>query len=482
MDNLKILQSLCTSINPNLSLEDNVLEELAKRRNKKKRVCFFCPQAEFEGNFGLTPYYLDKNSVEVIWLYGDGESFLASTNKNKFLIINEMISKVKGVDAIVSGSVMDCLPKNIKKILIDHISFAPLDLENHIKLIENGKKKLPNKYEKLSNIFETYTAFIAFTPFYNLILASNESTFELTCKALTLSGYKSIKKVYSNKRLNKNSIKKFVDLKKYTKKIKVSKVGYPKLDIIQKRNKDIYPDNIIVYAPTPNDISGNKKNKLWQSAITINDYGSSLIETLCRNFPDYRIIFKPYKLELKEIVNKIFEKNKKFNNFNLDKSGSSYWDLYSKTKILISDSSSTAYTFSLGTKRPVIFFSPKESALDTDILEGTYMSNRKNIGMIANSLNEVVEAIKNINKNYSKYIEKVEFFSNNNFVNPSLSSEYAAREIIDLLNNKTNSFKIDSENFVLETQFISNFKNISNRIKNKFKSGFKFLLKIFPNN
>ena len=87
-------------------------------------------KSAFAANFGLIPYYLERNYCEVIWLYGMFQQRFLNSKKNKYLIINDMISQIYGIDAIITASVMDCIPKGIKKILVDHISFAPFDLEN----------------------------------------------------------------------------------------------------------------------------------------------------------------------------------------------------------------------------------------------------------------------------------------------------------------------------------------------------------------
>ena len=436
MNNREVLQSLCKQFDPDLDLEQNVLKNLSKRKNLNKRVAFFCPKSAFAANFGLIPYYLERNYCEVIWLYGTANDFLNSKNKNKYLIINDMISQIYGIDAIITASVMDCIPKGIKKILIDHISFAPFDLENKIKLMLEGKLNLPTSYKSKNEFFEKYSAFIAFTPFYDLILTSSNSTHSLTCNSLLLSGYGNKEKLEKSKILDKKSISDFVNLDNYRNHIQVSKVGYPKLDNIQNQKFDSSFQNIIVYAPTPNDETGNKTSSLWSKGITINDYGADLLFELCKSFPDYKIVFKPYKLEKPDVVKNICQKNKKNKNFSLDQSGSDYWELYSRTKILISDTSSTAFTFSLGLQRPVIFFSPNENKIDTSILEGSYMKNRSNVGGVAKSIDEVIELVRIMNDDYKFYLNKAIKFANKNFINPGESSKFAAYEILGILKSK----------------------------------------------
>ena len=73
-------------------------------------------------------------------------------------------------------------------------------------------------------------------------------------------------------------------------------------------------------------------------------------------FSDMKIVFKPYRDENPEIVTRIYTECQHLSNFSMDESGSDYWELYSRAKLLVSDFSSTAYTFALGMGRPVVFF------------------------------------------------------------------------------------------------------------------------------
>ena len=55
--------------------------------------------------------------------------------------------------------------------------------------MQEGKLNLPTSYKSKNEFFEKYSAFIAFTPFYDLILTSSNSINSLTCNSLLLSGY-----------------------------------------------------------------------------------------------------------------------------------------------------------------------------------------------------------------------------------------------------------------------------------------------------
>ena len=99
--------------------------------------------------------------------------------------------------------------------------------------------------------------------------------------------------------------------------------------------------------------------RLWKNAITIRNFGLQILSELCESFPDKQIVFKPYKDEAHELVSQIDDKCQKFSNYCFDHSGSDYWELYSRAELLISDFSSTAYSFALGMQKACDFFQPK---------------------------------------------------------------------------------------------------------------------------
>ena len=80
-------------------------------------------------------------------------------------------------------------------------------------------------------------------------------------------------------------------------------------------------------------------------------------------------------------IGKLFKKNSKFNYDESD----NYIHTYSKSMILITDLSGTAYTYTFLTLNPVIFFSPYEEKIKSynyDKLK--YFINREKIGVIIN--------------------------------------------------------------------------------------------------
>jgi hypothetical protein len=415
-------------------LEIYVLRLIANRSNSKKRVAFFCPNQGLESNFGDLPNELAIGGCDILWIYGNVSAYYNSIHQNKWLIINDMMKRVEGIDAIVTASVMDCLPDGTLRILHDHLSFAHFDMEENIDLLRQSGAS-SHVFTSIREIFNKYSAFLVFLPFYDLVLTSSTPVNELTIEALKLNGYAEQGELANPKKGGsfRGSISEYVNIKNYRQRISIRQTGYFKLDAPINKYRDTESEKLVVFAPTPNDISGNKDSPLWVSAKTVNAYAIRLLRALCQAFPDYKIVFKPYKDEIESVVKEINENLSGYDNFVVDYCGGNYWELYSKAKVMISDFSSTAYTFALGIGRPVIFFSPNEEDLPELIRGAAYCQNRDLVGRVAKSVDEVLESMHFIINNYDQYLSNLSNFQLRNLKNPGCSSRIGAEAILDVL-------------------------------------------------
>jgi CDP-glycerol glycerophosphotransferase (TagB/SpsB family) len=230
----------------------------------------------------------------------------------------------------------------------------------------------------------------------------------------------------------------FIDKTNYRNTISIKNTGYLKLESAIVNYKGKAPEKLIIYAPSPREYQNNKNNPLWDLALTSKEYGREMLMKLCSNFHDYRIVYKPFKDELPEIVKSITHGLEKYSNFEMCDVGSNYWELYSRSLIMISDFSSTAYTFAMGVSRPVIFFSPNEDFLPAKIKEGVYCKNRQRVGIVCKSDQKVVEAVSQINNNYNYYISEINKFSEDLGHNYENASDIAAEAILEAIKEKFN--------------------------------------------
>lgn len=421
------------------------LKVIATRKTLKPRIAFFAPEDGFLGNFGQIPEILKSRNFEVIWLLGQAHHFLQNTHDDKFLVVGNMIEYISNIDLVVTATVMDCLPKNCKSAVIDHISFAPLEVEALVNSVYSGEKAMPSHYCSKEEVFEQYTAYIGFLPYHDLILTPSNVVHDLANKVMECVGYNDqgpsdkpeefFKNAANN--LNISAVAEHLNIHDYKDAVKVVKVGYPKLDMPVKKYKHTRPKNTIIYAPTPNDNTGNKQSAIWSNAITINDYGSEIIQALCLSFPETEIVFKPYRDEDPEIVGRICNECQHLNNFSMNESGSDYWDLYSNAKLLVSDFSSTAYTFALGMGRPVVFFSPNEDDLAGEVIHGSYCASRELVGSVATNIEELTKVVSEILSNYGSHCKKAVKFGSQGFVNRGNASIHAADAIQGLFERTT---------------------------------------------
>ena len=117
-----------------------------------------------------------------------------------------------------------------------------------------------------------------------------------------------------------------------------------------------------------------------------------------------KVIFRPHPLDLTKKgnlsnINKIIKIFNNYDNFKIDKSVS-YIDSYSSSKLLITDFSGTAFTYTYSTLRPVIFFSKNETKLrKSSNIELFYFKDRKKVGFICTKTNQLPKIIKKIDIN-----------------------------------------------------------------------------------
>lgn len=134
--------------------------------------------------------------------------------------------------------------------------------------------------------------------------------------------------------------------------------GYPRMSVLhaQLGELDTIPDSI-VYAPVGIEFypesGGNRLEK----------HGKRLIRILMANFPDLKVIFRPYKMNLDHpVVHDIIDAFENEARFILDRSPDRLFS-FSRGALLVTDYSHIAQTFAFSTFRPAIYFRPwKNSA------------------------------------------------------------------------------------------------------------------------
>ncbi len=187
----------------------------------------------------------------------------------------------------------------------------------------------------------------------------------------------------------KSQFKKF----KINAKPKLINAGYIKLDHIKKRIKNSEKNNKKKYILiAPGYSYAFRQYNMYQ-------YLEKIIEKILIQSYE-KIIYRPHPLDLTpkgdvKIVKKIINKFKNNKNFSYDFS-TSYLKSFKNSKFLITDLSSTAYTYSFATERPVIFFSKNEQKLKKDYFSKlNYFKDRNKIGVVTRNINDLIKIFKN---------------------------------------------------------------------------------------
>ena len=307
----------------------------------KKIIFFYHPKKLLTLN---NTYYLEElfSGFEKEYLVIYGHEVENYNNKNYYFVLQGFLFRfIFNVDIFFSVNVCDKFTRKSVKIYMHHdVSTAPLvDIKKEREL----QKRLLN---------------------YNYIFVPEKKS-QLMFQDLFLD----------------NPIK-------FKKAPDILSVGYCKLDYLIKRiNEHENLEKYIVIAPT---------DHRHVNELTIFNDLKNIIQNLLDN-SKYKIVFRPYPGDKKT------DKVLKIKNFFLDNKNfifdlsDNYFDIYANSVCLITDISGTAFTFAYATGKPVIFFSKMEKSLNNlGFSKLDYFKDRKKIGVIAETPNEILSFIKNL--------------------------------------------------------------------------------------
>ena len=324
------------------------------RNNNKTTIFFYFPvKAYYQNIVDIGERLKRYKKLNIFLIYNNSSCEIIKNNKNSYFLDINYLKFIpfsnfflKNVNLFISSYVNYVFLPKSKNIYISHdITDAPM-------ANANIEKKIFLSLAKLHYIF----------------LSSSNVVEYLKNKFLQF-GY------------NVNYIPKLIN------------TGYLKLDkVIRELKKIKNTKNYILLAPT-----ASKQMTSYNLSSKLNIIIDNLLDK------GEKVIFRPHPLDLTIKGNfkgnkKIVEKYKNNSNFFYDDSHS-YMDSYSKAKMLITDFSSTAYTFTYSTLRPVIFFSKNEKKFSkTKIANLFYFKDRLLVGLVSHNINQLLNSISKINK------------------------------------------------------------------------------------
>lgn len=334
-----------------------------KSNEKKKNLIFYFPVKIYQKNLiEISDKLSKKFNVFLIYNYQSSEeiskrknSYLLDFNLLKYIPFNNFF--LKDINFFFSSYISYVYPPNSKNIYISHdIYDAPM-------INTKLEKELFLRISKIdyifvsSNISKKY--FLKKFNFYNLLTTS-----------------------------------------------KIINTGYLKLDhllkIIKKKRYKFGRKSVVLLAP--GYFYAFQKFNMYSKIETI------ILKILKNN--NLILIFRPHPLDLtrkgdKHFVDNMLIKFSKFKNFKFD-GNVSYIESFKKSDLMITDLSSTAYTYSFSTNNPVIFFSKNEKKLKKEkFSEAFYFHDRNQIGFICKDENKLNSIINYSTKSKKKFLRNI---------------------------------------------------------------------------
>lgn len=358
-------------------------------RIHEKSFVFYAPSCAYRNNL-VTDYIIEKLShkYDTFLFYRQKCNDKFEKKSNSFFLPNSLFAYFEKIDIIAHPQLSILLPHKPKKFYLLHdIYDSP-----------TGKAEKPRKNKKgeikVSKFLEMVNYF--FLP---------------------------IKSLY-DKAMN--------DLCLFESQTCFLPGGYFKLDgNIKKFNKLSKKLNVdsIIYAPTVIDEHFLKYHPLPE-------YGEKIIETMLKF--DFNVIFRPHPHSIEsQYAKTIVEKFKNNKNFIFDNNPSEYMQSYTRSKLMITDFSGTAYTYAFTTNRPIIFFSPYDKELIENLGQNiSYFKDRTKIGKVAKSIDELYFSIEYIIDNYKYFVQNIEKFRDSMVFNIGKSEDYFIKSVDIIMQNK----------------------------------------------
>lgn len=337
----------------------NLKIRIKKIFNKNYKVIFFYfPVKAYQDNIIELIEEIKKiESSSIILGFNAGSSKEIKKFSNSYFLNLGYLKYITDIDIFLSSYVIYNYPKAKNKIYINHDIYDTPMVNNEQ---ENDLMKTLNKC--------------------NYIFLSSE---------ISVENFKNKFFLYLGNNQTKNT--KFIN------------TGYLKLDhVFNKLGQIEFTEDSILLAPTLSTMFDE---------FNITSYLDELINKILTN-PRHKLIYRPHPGDYKndhyrEKIQIICDKYKNNNNFNLD-DNTSYLKSYKKSKFLITDFSSTAYTYAFSTLKPVIFLSKNEQKLlNTNFKNLFFFKDRENIGKIVENIDNLEKDMDLIENNLQDFSYKI---------------------------------------------------------------------------
>ncbi len=190
----------------------------------------------------------------------------------------------------------------------------------------------------------------------------------------------------------------------------------------------------IIYAPTLS-LSDYPTRWPFSDLVTSVDAGPEILHALLDSFPDHRIIFRPHPADLRFFALKrgdpregpfgqMLELCRSHERCFLDREPD-YGSSYGRSALMVSDTSSTAFTFALATGRPVVFFCKDDDQLQENLGKDLQLvTDRREVGAVVGNVTELLEQVGAYLEDPEGRVEKLTRFRNRMIFNVGESAAY----------------------------------------------------------
>lgn len=217
--------------------------------------------------------------------------------------------------------------------------------------------------------------------------------------------------------------------------------GYPRLDSNRAQFQQYRgPVDCIIYAPTASmfDIPDCQ----WSYSLY---HGVQILAALEQHFPQYRILFRPHPGDLSYLqagkpakAAQALRDTLAFcqlSRCELDLGGSSYMATYQRSALMVSDTSSTAFTFALTCRRPVVFYVPDNQKLMEKYGDFSSIKDRPDFGACVSDTEAMVQSIQLMLQEPEIYQQKIDVQAKHVLFNDGKTVEYFAETVQAILGN-----------------------------------------------
>lgn len=360
-DNHKIISILSSPLTDFSKIESvfynkrsDFFESMDFVKNDLIGICCLGRGGGYLGHLGNIPNILAEKYNTVIL----SDSIINCNNysSESFLMGQSAMCNESSLDLVITAHVFTCSPKSTKKLSFSHMVYDFLIFNE----------------QTIEHIQQAQTHYI-FVP--------------------SISSMKMHQNICLEKKLDNNII--------------LIPGGYPKHDhnIIKYQQYCDEPSDIdsILYAPTLSSLQAGNETDACFSILQAHLF----IPEILARFPDKKLIFRPHPEDLALIkfdlnhpraiaFSKLVSWCTLHPRCEIDSSQNNYLQSFSRSELIISDTSSVAFSFALLTGRPVLLFSNDHTSLIDDYINCQFIADRPKFSQLIDNEEDLYKAINDI--------------------------------------------------------------------------------------